>query len=423
MKNKNRIFNKKSLCIILIFLVIIIFLIPIIINFLFFPKEINIIAGNTHRLDFNIPVVATIVSENENALNINNTLIEKNVDVNLKKPLYIQSDFEGSHNMRLSLMGIPVRNVKLSVIPNMEVIPCGASVGVRINTDGVMVLGVSSFRGDDGNEYEPTKNILKAGDMILKMNGEKIDSKETLILCVEKNDILDTEIRRKDEIIDVSIIPIKGEDGKNKIGAWVRDSTQGIGTLTYFNPLTKKFGSLGHGIVDVDTKEIMKVKDGKIMKSDIISIKKGEKGVPGELIGDIKNKESIGDIIKNTEYGIYGQITNENFLLKKTPIPIGVKDEVEIGPAIILCNIEGEKIKEYDINIEGINKYNIDSSKSMIIRIIDKGLLDKTNGIIQGMSGSPIIQNGKLIGAVTHVFVNEPQKGYGIFIENMIKNE
>lgn len=415
--------NKKYIYIFFIILINLMFIIPIIINFIFFPSQINLLAGNTHKIDFNIPAVATIVSDDENILNINNKPSKNNENINLNETVYLKSNKEGSVNMKVSLMGIPLKNVTVSVLPNMELIPSGDSVGVRIDTQGVMVLGLGSVVGEDGKEYEPSKNILEPGDMILKINNQEIDSKETLINCIENNNVLNMEIKRDNQIKNIVVNCIKGEDGKNKIGVWVRDSTQGIGTLTYINPTTKTFGSLGHGIVDVDTKEIMEVKDGKIMKSNIIDIKKGEKGTPGELVGSIKKDEEIGIITNNTNVGIYGKITNDDFIYNKKSIPIGLKDSVEIGPAKILCNIKDNLIEEYNIEVESINKYNIDNSKSMVIKITDKRLLDKTNGIIQGMSGSPIIQNGKIIGAVTHVFVNEPSKGYGIFIENMLEAE
>ena len=406
-----------------IILVSLIFIIPILINFIFFPSNINILAGNTHKLHFNIPAVATIVSSDESVLKVNDENLYNKDNINLNDTLYLQSEKEGYVKMKVSLMGIPIKDVTVSVLPNEKLIPSGESVGVRIDTQGVMVLGIGSVIGDDGKEYEIAKDILKPGDMILKVNNTPIDSKETLIKCIESYDSLNMEIKRNNIIQDVNINCIKGQDGKNKIGVWVRDSTQGIGTLTYINPKEKTFGALGHGIVDVDTKEIMEVQDGKIMKSEIVDVKKGEKGKPGELIGNIQKDEEIGKIQNNTNLGIYGKIEDDKYINEKNAIPIGLKDSVEIGEASILCNIDGTEAKEYDIEIESINKYNIDNSKSMVIKITDEKLLNKTNGIIQGMSGSPIIQNGKIIGAVTHVFVNDPSKGYGIFIENMLEAE
>lgn len=417
MKKLNKIY------ILILILINLLFIIPTIVNFIFLPNNINLIVGNIHKINFNIPAVATIVSNDESILNVNNKPLNNNENINLNETVYLKSEQEGSVDMKLSLMGIPIKNVTVSVLPNEKLIPCGDSVGVRIDTQGVMVLGLGEVKGENGKRYEPAKNILKPGDMILKVNGTNIDSKETLIHCIEDNSNLNIEIKRDNIIQNVNLTSIKGEDGKNKIGVWVRDSTQGIGTLTYINPKTKSFGSLGHGIVDIDTKEIMEVKDGKIMKSEIVDVKKGEKGSPGELIGNIKKDEPIGIITNNTNVGIYGKITNEKFINSKNALDIGLKDSVELGKAYILCNLNGSDVEKYEIEIESINKYNIDNTKSMVIKITDKRILEKTNGIIQGMSGSPIIQNNKIIGAVTHVFVNEPSKGYGIFIENMLEAE
>lgn len=411
----------------LFFIAVLILFIHLIISFMLFPNEIHLIAGIEHKFEFNIPVEATILTDDKAVVNVNNQEVKDNINVNLNEPLSIQSEHEGTVNMKLSVLGIPVRNVKLAVLPDTEVIPCGMTVGVRINTEGVMVLGTGSVQGDNNISYEPSKGILKSGDLIMKADGKDIKNKEELIETIEKcsKSEISFNIKRDDAFVDVSVKIIKSnEDKKNKIGVWVRDSTQGIGTITYYNPQTNKFGALGHGILDVDTKQIMSVKSGEIMKSNIVSIKKGKKGSPGELLGDIDKNKIVGNIATNTKYGIYGEISNSealNFENKK--MSIALQNEIKEGPAKILSNIEGTQVKEYDVNIESVNRYNSDNSKGMIIKITDTELLEKTNGIVQGMSGSPIIQNNKLIGAVTHVFVQEPTKGYGIFIENMLNQE
>lgn len=417
MKTYKKFFNKKLSVFLILFFILFFIFIPTFFELLFLPKEINLIVGNEHTFNFNVPVVATINSDDDSILNINN-------DVSSTSTISIQSSQEGEHNIKLSLMGIPVANVKLNVLPDIKLVPLGNSVGVRINTNGVIVLGIGSVKGKDGKTYEPSRNVLKSGDIILKANSKEIENKETIMEIIEENQTNDLilEIERDGEIQEVTITPVLSESGSIKIGVWIRDSTQGIGTLTYYNPKTNYFGALGHGIVDIDTQEIISVKDGNIMLSETIDIKKGEKGSAGELIGAIKSESIIGNILLNSEFGIYGQITNTDFTNQEA-IPIGLKDEVEIGPATILCNISGTEVKEYEISIESINKYNTKSSKSMVIRITDEELLNTTNGIVQGMSGSPIIQNGKIIGAVTHVFLQEPDKGYGIFIENMLSQE
>lgn len=426
--------SKSIIFIIPLISTILFVIIPIILNLLILPKQINLTVGTTHKLDFNIPAVATIISEEENLLNVQTSsnidaISEENKfdaynNINLKKPIYISSEQEGKHNIKISMLGIPVSNIQVSVISDMKLIASGEPVGIRINTAGVMVLGFSEVRGEDGNSYEPAKGILKAGDMILDIDDYSIDSKETLIDVIESAElgqILSICYKRNNEIKYADVVPVISENGTNKIGAWVRDSTQGIGTLTFINPDDNSFGALGHGIVDVDTKEIMEVRDGKIMEAEVYDIQKGEKGNPGELIGNIRNYSSVGEIVLNSDIGIYGTILNSELLENKNVYPVGLKQEVVEGEASILCTIDDGGVQEYSINIEGINKYNLENSKSIILRITDERLLNATNGIIQGMSGSPIIQNGKIVGAVTHVFVNDPTRGYGIFIENMLQ--
>ncbi len=226
---------------------------------------------------------------------------------------------------------------------------------------------------------------------------------------------------KHNEVIEVSIPIIKSiVDGSNKIGIWVRDSTQGIGTMTYINPVTKEFGALGHGILDIDTKDLMLVKKGSAYLSSVVSVTKGTKGVPGELVGEITVKDKIGSITENKEQGIYGFIDNiENLDIIYEPLEIASFEEIEEGEAEILCSIDKTGIKKYKVNIENLNK-NHKNHKNFVVEIIDESLLNATSGIVQGMSGSPIIQNNKIIGAVTHVFVQDPKKGYGIYIKSMI---
>lgn len=306
---------------------------------------------------------------------------------------------------------------------NIKVVPCGITIGVKINTNGIVVLGTQKIKTILG-ESNPPEN-LHVGDLILSANGKYLSNKEDLINEVEISDQLDLKIKRNNRVNDIKIKSVKSEDGKNKIGAWVRDSTQGIGTMTYYNPMTNKFGALGHGITDIDTQQLMSVKCGDINKANGLSVIKGERGNPGEILGDIKYGKKIGNIKLNNEFGIYGTLDLATIRsnIPDEQLSIALKNEIHEGPAYIRSNIEDGNIKNYDVYVESVNRLSIDSSKGMIIRITDRKLLNKTNGIVQGMSGSPIIQDNKLIGAVTHVFVKEPSKGYGIFIENMLKQE
>ena len=283
------------------------------------------------------------------------------------------------------------------------VIPGGMPVGIYMKTKGVMVLDTQKIKGEDGAEYEPALHIVKAGDYITGFNGKDINTKNELVEAVssfsEQKAKLD--ICRKGETIHVKMDMIQCEDGTKKLGIWVRDNAQGLGTITYLDS-DSHFGALGHGIHDIDTGELLNISGG--MEGIIV----------------YNNYNVLGKIKKNTEAGIFGTIDRVDVLFaNQTPVQLAKKEEVEEGPAIIRCAVDGE-IKEYDILITQVNLWSGEVNKSMTIEVTDPSLLDETGGIIQGMSGSPILQNGKLIGAVTHVFVNNPTKGYGIFAESMI---
>ncbi len=414
-------FKLKKFYFFLIVIALSLFLGKGIFDFMAFPSELHVIAGKEHSFDFNVPVVATILKTDKAVVNINNKELTESVSVDLDKPLYVWSDSECTMDMKLSFMGIPMKDVKVSVLPHLSVVPCGKTVGVKIDTDGVIVLGLGEVENSAGEEYIPCDGKLESGDVLLRANGVELSDKETLISVVENSEgAVRIEGKRDDVPFYSDILPVSDkESGKRKIGIWVRDSTQGIGTLTYIDKETGRFAALGHGIVDVDTKQIMKVKSGEIMKSKVASIKKGESGDPGELLGNIDKANVIGKIDTNSTHGIFGVCDKSYF--SGDEMPIALQNEVAEGEAYILSNVEDDKVEKFNIYIESVNRYNRDNSKGMVIKITDERLLDKTNGIVQGMSGSPIIQNGKLIGAVTHVFVREPSKGYGIFIENMLR--
>ncbi len=228
---------------------------------------------------------------------------------------------------------------------------------------------------------------------------------------------------RNGETKETSIKPIKGNDNKYKIGLWVRDAAAGVGTVSFYEPSTKTFAALGHGIQDVDTAQLLDIAKGDFVTTKIVSIVKGEKGKPGKIQGSIENSTLIGEVYRNTEFGVYGKLTNTSVLNINTAdaLEVATRDEIVVGPAKIMCTLEDNKTKEYDVEIEKIYKNNNDNNKSMLIKVTDKELIEKTGGIIQGMSGSPIIQNNKVIGALTHVLVNDPETGYGVFADLMIK--
>lgn len=306
-----------------------------------------------------------------------------------------------------------------------KVIPGGFTIGIYVETKGVLVLGTQAITSVDGLNYEPAKNILRAGDYITQVGMIPIENKRELIkvLNTTKGKSTVFYLMRDGKRVKVRLKPIEVKEDKSyKIGAWVRDDTQGLGTMTYIDG--DNFGALGHGISDMDTEEKMDIKKGALYKADVFSIQKGKKGTPGEIIGQITYSDlnKMGEIKNNTKYGIYGTINGRNLEnINREEMEVGTKEEVKRGKAYIRSYIDGS-CRDYEIRIEEIDKSDENMLKGMKITITDERLLAQTNGIVQGMSGSPIIQNGKLIGAVTHVFVNDPQKGYGIFIEHMLKH-
>jgi len=394
-------------------------------NIINFPNEINLTENIKHSLSFNSPFSATIEADAINVLKVNDQPVDGNINITLSDPLTIESSQACTAQMTLNAFGMPLKRVTLDILPEIEVVPCGLTVGVEIRTDGVMVLGTGSVKTNDGEAQNPSEGKLVSGDLILDVNGEPLNGKNDLKDAVEKSQSeLELKIRRDNTLMTTTVSPVKSEeDNLNKIGVWVRDATRGIGTITYYNPVSQKFGALGHGILDVDTKKLMTVKDGTIMEAQITDIKKGDKGSPGELVGVLHSDVTLGNIKINTPYGIYGSMDLMGVnKLTAQKMPIALQDQVHEGPAVIYSNVDSE-IKQYDVYIENVNRFSNDETKGMVLRITDPALLRKTNGIVQGMSGSPIIQDGRIIGAVTHVFVQDPTKGYGIFIENMLRQE
>jgi stage IV sporulation protein B len=334
----------------------------------------------------------------------------------------------GDKNANVSLLGIfNVKSVSIKSIPNeLSVYPGGQPIGVKLNTKGVLVVALSDLETDKGKVISPAASAgIEIGDSIVEINSEKIMNAENIssIVNASEGKEITLTIERKGVIVKKKIIPIKTNDGKYKIGLWIRDSTAGVGTLTFYDDKTENFAALGHPITDVDTGTILNVNSGQIVNSSIVSVRKGVKGTPGELKGIFIDEDVVlGEIIKNTECGIFGKgnITLKNKYNKK--MKLGLRDEIKEGPAQILTTIDGNTPKLYNIVIEKLLPQNSPGPKSMVIRITDKDLLEKTGGIVQGMSGSPIIQDNKIIGAVTHVLINKPDTGYGIYIEWMIKD-
>ena len=361
---------------------------------------------------FNLPK-RIYINEDTNSIKVSNSIFIKDSEIVKDK-------------LELKLLGlIPIKSVSVSKIKDLEVYPGGLNVGIKISTNGVLVVGHSEIESLDGKIESPAKvSGIELGDIITKINGERIENSRDL--STKLNSLEEEKISieyMRNGINNEKEIELGKENNEYKLGLWVRDSTAGIGTLTFYDKKTKLFGALGHPITDGDTNSPFSVKDGNLLNSSIISIKKGEKGCPGELKGlFINEKENIGKIDKNTESGIFG-VGSDNLIndVFNKPIKIGFKSEIKEGAAKIITTIDEKGPKYYEIEIIKLLSKDAVDSKGMLIKITDSELLSKTGGIVQGMSGSPIIQNGKIVGAVTHVLVNKPDTGYGIYIQWMVK--
>lgn len=372
---------------------------------LFLPSNIN-----ANEKDINTSSFIRNFVKNEFLYKVEKKIESQKVDLNIK------------------LLGlIPVKKMTVNVVPEIKLIPGGKPIGVKIQSDGLIVVGFSDIEVDEGYKQSPAAiGGVEIGDIILEAQDKKLENVYDMLDIVKSSNGKEIKIKlkRKENIKVIYLKPIKNKNNEYKIGLWIRDSTSGIGTLTYYDPKNNNFGALGHPINDVDTGILFPIRSGKIFDASIVGIEQGQRGRPGELKGIFLNDSAIGEIEKNTLCGIYGKLLKvyNNDIYKK-PIPIAYQYEVKEGPAKILTTVDGTNVKEYDIVIEKVIQQTKPSSKSMIIRITDKELLKKAGGIVQGMSGSPIIQNGKIVGAVTHVFVNKPDMGYGIYIEWMLKQQ
>ena len=347
------------------------------------------------------------------------------VSIDLSKKATLKLPEEGSCKLQVKLFGIfPIKEVGLQTISDRELIPMGCPIGLYVETEGVLVVGTGEFVGVDGEIYSPARDILKSGDYIIALNGEAVSKKSDLTdrIAESRGKLQTLTVRRDEEEITLQIKPMKEKDSTYKLGIWVRDNAQGIGTMTYMDA-DGNFAALGHGITDVDTSTLMQMHGGRIYDAQIVGLRKGSPGDPGEVTGRITytDQHVIGEITHNSNKGISG-VCNEagKQMTLAEPLPIALRQEIEKGYAQMLCTID-EKPEYFDIEIVKIHKEDDRVNRGLEIRVTDQRLLELTGGIVQGMSGSPIIQNGRIVGAVTHVLVNDSTRGYGIFIEKMLE--
>jgi stage IV sporulation protein B len=380
------------------------------------PNSITVFEGEQFQFEKSVPVS---VSLNHNNSSVSLKAENNSVNISGKK--------HGNNEMLLELAGFPIKKVDVNVLKDFKVFPGGQSIGVKLNSVGVLVVGHHQVTTGDGKKSPGELAGIKVGDIITKINGQKIEKMSDVAPFVKdsgKNGKpLEVVISREDGEFTTSLLPLKDENEETyKLGLYIRDSAAGIGTMTFYEPKSKKYGALGHVISDMDTKKPIVVEDGQIVRSTVTSIEKGSNGDPGEKLARFSSdREIIGNIKRNSPFGIFGELHKDitNGILDE-PLPIALSHQVKEGPAQILTVVDNDKVEFFDIEIVSTIPQKFPATKGMVLKVTDKDLLQKTGGIVQGMSGSPIIQNGKLIGAVTHVFVNDPTSGYGVHIEWML---
>lgn len=385
------------------------------------PSVLNVRADQVQSFYLGVPAAAEIVSVNESGVS---NIPAGAVEIDLSKPVTLKTAQESNYRMLVKLFGfLPFKEVNIQVIQDKSLIPVGTPIGIYVKTEGVLVIGTGEFQGNDGVSYAPSRYILKSGDYIRSVNGKSVTEKEEFIRLIEKSGgaAVTLTLERNGETMNVDVTPVQDVSGKYKIGVWVRDNAQGVGTMTYIDS-DGNFGALGHGINDIDTSTLMEMENGTLYETSIVDIKKGKDGNPGEMTGMIvySDENILGAITSNSIKGIFG-ICNEKALSLgvQDALPIGLKQEIVKGSAQILCTVE-DVPKYYDVEITAVHLDHDNVNRGIELKVTDPDLLAITGGIVQGMSGSPIVQNGKIIGAVTHVLVQDSTRGYGIFIETML---
>ena len=399
-------------------------------NFASFPQELRLFSGQEKNLNLSVPVQVQVSVKNPDIVKVNGQS-KPSLQVDLASPLHLQSEEIGQTEIQLNLFGaVPIKKWKVHVIPELRVIPGGQTIGVKMKSKGVLVVGHHQVHAKGEQKISPGEQAkIQIGDIITEINGQKLRDISEVSRFVEeagkKKQPLNISILRKGKTIRTALLPAYDiVDKAYRLGLYIRDSAAGVGTLTFYAPDQKVYGALGHVITDLDTQTPIPVGQGQILHSNVTSISKGKYGVPGEKRAHFfENGKVLGSIEKNTAFGIFGKMTEypEHGLMKKA-IPVALREEVKEGKAYILTVLEGQKVDKFDIEIVHVARQDTPDTKGLVIKITDPRLIEKTGGIVQGMSGSPIIQDGKLVGAVTHVFVNDPTSGYGCFIEWMLQD-
>ncbi len=367
------------------------------------PSSFQVVQGGSLNAIGNLPVKSTVV-QTGNVKSVQNAM-QKNAQ----------------YTVRLNLLGVfPITDASVTVVDAQNVQLCGESFGIKLYTQGVLVVGISNVETQEGVCNPAEQAGLKIGDMLISINGTSVSSNTQVanIVANSNGSPLTMVVQRGQDAFSVTLNPVLSKsDQKYRAGIWVRDSSAGIGTLTFYDPTTNVVAGLGHGVCDVDTGELLPIASGQMVQARILNVQKGQKGTPGELLGCFSSGK-IANLLQNHLTGVYG--IAENYPLSGQLIPVAMKQEVKSGQAQIVTTVGQEK-SLFDCVIEKVHFNDSGLTQNMTIHITDERLLQQTGGIVQGMSGSPILQNGKLVGAITHVLVDDPTKGYAIFAENMLK--
>ena len=389
------------------------------------PRNIFLTDGSSRTFEFGFPFSARIDEQAQDVIRFSGTSLRDTDAYDMADPLTITTEKSGRASFSVNLFGlIPVKDIDVTVEDEVLLYPGGQSIGVMLYTEGALVVGSAFVEQPDGEKINPAQEAgLQPGDIIKAVDGVSVEDAEHLseLVNAAESHKLTLTVSRGDKEKHLLIEAAEDTTGDYKLGVWVRDSTAGVGTLTFYNPESGTLAGLGHAITDVDTGSILLVKNGEIILSEVTEVVKGKEGEPGELKGLFDPQEEvIGYISDNTQFGIFGKGEKiiENGI--SGPIAAAARDEIREGAATIYASVDDGGVKEYTCEIHDIVRQDSPAPKSFTVKITDEALLERTGGIVQGMSGSPIIQDGKLVGAVTHVLVNDPTRGYGIFIENML---
>ena len=390
------------------------------------PEHFSVAEGEETSFSLDLPLYTTLLSESEEViLKGDSGIPQDEIRIRPDQEFFLYARKDGNFRLGLKLFGtIPFKEISVNVEDACYAVPCGMPVGIYLKSRGVMVIGTGKVTDENGSEAEPAYGILQSGDYIEAINGQPLSDKEALITSLNRMGESEAllRVRRGGRELELSVDTVKTADGSRKLGAWVRDDTQGIGTMTYLKP-DGGFGALGHGISDSDTGRVVEIESGALYETEILGIEKGSAGNPGVMAGVIYYGPGsrLGSVAQNTDCGIFGT-AGQAFCdaVGQQTMEVGHRQDVKRGKAWIRSCVSGEAC-DYEIEIQRVDYSPAKENKSLVFQVTDERLLRLTGGIVQGMSGSPILQNGKLVGAVTHVFVQDSTRGYGIFVEDMLK--